>query len=86
VATFSSSERRRRPKGDRYVCSLKTLDIDLVYPNNFCCLRQSIEISQALRQTFEVVVLTELFPQSQIDIYVQVLQSDGGTCIPMIIL
>ncbi|XP_064394974.1 exosome complex component RRP41-like [Halichondria panicea] len=56
MATFSTSERKRRPKGDRL----------------------SIEISQALRQTFEAAVLTELFPQSKIDIYVQVLQSDGG--------
>ncbi len=47
----------------------------------FIC-RLSVEISQALRQTFEAAVLTELFPQSKIDIYVQVLQSDGGqyTC------
>lgn len=43
-----------------------------------CPHRQSVEISQALRQTFEAAVLTELFPQSRIDVYVQVLQSDGG--------
>ncbi len=41
----------------------------------------SVEISQALRQTFEAAVLTELFPQSKIDIFVQVLQSDGSKCI-----
>lgn len=32
-----------------------------------------------IRQTFESVVMTALYPRSQIDIYVQVLQSDGGS-------
>ena len=29
-------------------------------------------------QTFEAAILTELYPRSQIDIYVEVLQADGG--------
>jgi exosome complex component RRP41 len=41
--------------------------------------RRAKEISLVLRQTFEAVVMTNLFPRSQIDIYVQVLQADGGT-------
>lgn len=41
--------------------------------------RRSIEISMVIRQTFESVIQTSLFPRSQIDIYVTVLQSDGGT-------
>jgi len=41
--------------------------------------RQSLEISLLIQQVFESVVLTELSPRSQIDIYIQVLQSDGGT-------
>jgi len=32
-----------------------------------------------LRQTFEAAVMTQLFPRSQIDIFVQILQADGGT-------
>ena len=45
-------------------------------------LRRSVEISLALKQTFEAAILTELYPQSKIDIYVQILQADGGrTCI-----
>lgn len=56
MATFSTSERKRRPKGDR----------------------KSIETSLALSQMFESVIMRELYPQSKIDIYVQVLQSDGG--------
>lgn len=35
-------------------------------------------MSLTLKEIFEAVVLTELFPHSVIDIYVQVLQSDGG--------
>lgn len=31
-----------------------------------------------MKRIFEAIILTELFPQSVIDIYVQVLQSDGG--------
>ena len=45
----------------------------------FCC-RKSVETSLALTQMFEAVILRELYPQSKIDIYVQVLQSDGGVC------
>lgn len=56
MATFSTSERKKRPKGDR----------------------RSVEISLALKQTFEAAILTELYPQSKIDIYVQILQADGG--------
>ncbi|NXX84901.1 EXOS4 protein, partial [Urocolius indicus] len=57
VATFSTSERRRRPHGDR----------------------QAGELSLLLRQTFEAAIITSLHPRSQIDIYVQVLQADGGS-------
>ena len=74
MAVFSTSERKRRPRGDR----------------------KSQEISAHLRQTFEAAIKTELYPRSQIDIYIeaskcnwgevgsiisvslQVLQSDGG--------
>ena len=30
-----------------------------------------------MKQTFESAILVQLFPQSQINVYVQVLQSDG---------
>jgi len=40
--------------------------------------RLSIEMTQHLKQTFETAILTHLCPRSQIDIYVEVLQSDGG--------
>lgn len=41
--------------------------------------RRSTEISMAIGNTMEQNILTELLPRTQIDIYVQVLQADGGT-------
>jgi len=56
MATFSTTERKRQPRGDR----------------------RSQEMSMQLEQTFESAIKTELYPKSQIDIFVEVLQSDGG--------
>jgi len=39
---------------------------------------RSLEITSNLREVFENAILTELFPHSQIDIFVEVLQSDGS--------
>nr|GMC58337.1 exosome complex component RRP41 homolog [Ipomoea batatas]GMC68517.1 exosome complex component RRP41 homolog [Ipomoea batatas] len=41
--------------------------------------RRSTEISLVIRQTMEACILTHLMPRSQIDIFVQVIQADGGT-------
>ena len=40
--------------------------------------RKSLEMSAHLKQTFEAAIKTELYPRSQIDIFVEVLQADGG--------
>ncbi|XP_064297984.1 exosome complex component RRP41 [Phalacrocorax carbo] len=40
--------------------------------------RPASELALHLKQTFEAAILTHLFPRSQIDIYVQILQADGG--------
>ncbi|XP_071477146.1 exosome complex component RRP41-like [Diadema antillarum] len=40
--------------------------------------RKSIEMSLHLQRTFEATIETQLYPRSQIDIYVQILQADGG--------
>jgi exosome complex component RRP41 len=37
-----------------------------------------MEIQLQIRDTFESVILTEMYPRSQIDIYLQLMQSDGG--------
>ncbi|KAH9423493.1 Exosome complex component RRP41 [Dermatophagoides pteronyssinus] len=56
MATFSTSERKSRPRGDF----------------------RSQEINAYLNEIFETVIITELYPHSQIDIYLEVLQSDGS--------
>lgn len=41
--------------------------------------RRAIEISKVTKEVFENVVLLDLFPGNEISIFVEVLQSDGGT-------
>lgn len=41
--------------------------------------RRSTELSMVIRNTLEQAILLDLLPRSQIDVYVQVLQADGGT-------
>lgn len=40
--------------------------------------RKKTESALALKQIFEACVQTQLYPRSQIDVFVQVLQADGG--------
>ncbi|KAI8587876.1 ribosomal protein S5 domain 2-type protein [Geranomyces variabilis] len=40
--------------------------------------RKLMEIGLMIKQTFETVVATTSFPRSEIDIYLQILQTDGG--------
>jgi len=56
MATFSTGERKIRPRGDR----------------------RSREFTSHLEKTFEAAILTTSYPNSQIDIYCEILQSDGG--------
>jgi exosome complex component RRP41 len=41
--------------------------------------RRSIEISKIISEAFEGVVMTELFPRSSIDVFIEVLQANAGT-------
>ncbi|GAX81482.1 hypothetical protein CEUSTIGMA_g8911.t1 [Chlamydomonas eustigma] len=41
--------------------------------------RRSAEIGMVIRGTLEQTVMVELLPRSQIDVFIQVLQADGGT-------
>ena len=41
--------------------------------------RRSQELSKVIKDVFENVIVVESFPRTQIDIFVDVLQSDGGT-------
>ncbi|RLU24607.1 hypothetical protein DMN91_002696 [Ooceraea biroi] len=56
VFSFSSGERKRRPRGDW----------------------KSQERSAQLRHSMEAIIHLELYPRSQIDVFVEILQVDGS--------
>jgi len=41
--------------------------------------RRSTELSKVIREAFENLIIAERFPNTQIDVYIDVLQADGGT-------
>jgi len=41
--------------------------------------RRSIEISKVIKEAFQPSVITELFPRTAIDLFIEVLQADAGT-------
>ncbi|MET1160701.1 MAG: exosome complex exonuclease Rrp41 [Thermoprotei archaeon] len=41
--------------------------------------RREIELSKVIREALESVVFTELYPRTTIDVFIEVLQADGGT-------
>ncbi|MFQ6087121.1 MAG: exosome complex exonuclease Rrp41 [Candidatus Bathyarchaeia archaeon] len=41
--------------------------------------RRDIELSKVIREAFEPSVFTEYYPRTSIDIFIEVLQADGGT-------
>ncbi len=41
--------------------------------------RREVELSKVIREALEPVVISELFPRTSIDVFVEVLQADGGT-------
>lgn len=53
MAVFSTSERKRRPRGDK----------------------KSEELSTHLRQALSAAIKAELYPRTQIDIYIEVIST-----------
>jgi exosome complex component RRP41 len=41
--------------------------------------RREVELSKVIREALESVVLTHLFPRTVIDVFIEVIQADGGT-------
>ncbi len=41
--------------------------------------RRSIELSKVIREVLENVIIAEQFPRTAIDVFIEVLQADGGT-------
>lgn len=50
------------------------------------CYRRILEFAASIKATFEPVIQTHLYPRSQIDIYIQVLEQDGGKYSPVCML
>lgn len=53
-------------------------DILVVGTTDHHLCRRVLEFAAAIKSTFEPVVQTNLYPRSQIDIHVHILQQDGG--------
>ena len=41
--------------------------------------RREIEISKVIREALEPAVMLEKFPRTAVDVYMEILQADGGT-------
>lgn len=41
-------------------------------------IRRATEISLIIKETFESTIITSLYPNTQIDIHILVIQADGG--------
>lgn len=41
--------------------------------------RREIELSKVIREALEPTIFTELYPRTAVDIFIEILQSDGGT-------
>lgn len=41
--------------------------------------RRELEISKVIRESLEPAIMSEYYPRTAIDIYIEILQSDGGT-------
>ena len=41
--------------------------------------RREVELSKVIRETFEPAIFLEKFPRTSIDLFIEVLQADGGT-------
>ena len=77
LLTASLESPRLAPSNEREV--LKRISMLLSATTRDLTLhRRELEIRRSVQKTFESVIMTQLFPRTQIDIFVQVLQSDGG--------
>lgn len=41
--------------------------------------RREIELSKVIRESLEPVVMTEMFPRTAIDVFIEIINADGGT-------
>lgn len=74
-------ENRGRRQNDRAIisCSFNRATFSTgVRMRKMATDKKSTEVAVMIQNTFEAAVMLEKFPKSQIDIFVQVLQGDGG--------
>lgn len=70
MANFSTGDRMRKPKGDRFEalysfnCTLLLAFVDVCWI--VVLIRRSTEISLVIRQTMEACIMTHLMPRSQV--------------------
>jgi exosome complex component RRP41 len=57
----------------------RMMPFSVEYRKNPFPSRREKEISKVLSEAFESVVLTKLYPRSVVDVFVQMIQSDGGS-------
>ncbi|XP_060519323.1 exosome complex component RRP41 isoform X2 [Cylas formicarius] len=84
AAVYGPHQVRNRSKAQHDTCIINTQFSMAVFSTNERKKRprgdrKSTELSIHLQQALQAVVLTELYPWSQIDVYVEVLHADGGT-------
>lgn len=72
---FSGVGGGKRGRGDKYAVQAVR---EVAQANLTELVRRILEFAQNIKSTFEPVIQTQLFPRSEININVQVLQSDGS--------
>ncbi|KAF8437345.1 ribosomal protein S5 domain 2-type protein [Terfezia claveryi] len=83
-AAFSGTERKKRGRGDKCVYQSQIYQLGTKGWVLICLDRRVAEMQSALQRTFASVILTHLFPRSEIMITIHILSQDGSvlaTCI-----
>ncbi|XP_066139969.1 exosome complex component RRP41 [Euwallacea fornicatus] len=83
AAVYGPHQVRNRQKAQHDTCIINTQFSMAVFSTNERKRRprgdrKSIELSIHLQQALQAVIETDLYPWSQIDVYVEVLHADGG--------
>lgn len=77
VVPWAQSGGAKKSRGDRYVYS-KLIWLWSSMAGLKLTSSRLQEVGASIRQTFEPVIMTHLYPRSEISIHVSVLSADGG--------
>ena len=67
------------PDRSRVRCRYHMAPFSTMERKNPAPSRREVELSKVTREAIEPTIFTELFPRTAIDVFIEVLQSDGGT-------